>query len=238
MNKKSILFLIPIFLLAGCNKSEKCIKIIHIPAPTPYDDVLYRDETDGFENVSIRLRTSGELAIAVFTAYYGKKGIHVNVNVEDSIVCTGNTACFYDDNIEYVIQSKTNASGWDVDKTIHIMVTAAGFTYVQKAETYNSWSTNYDKELNVNVGEDFIYEVNRFSGEKEGYSVSTYVSYKLLNTTREEAVGNITLCPAFRNTKSVNSTIFGVYTYQGCVYESSKTHLRLTKNNCFVGGNE
>ena len=56
-----------------------------------------------------------------------------------------------------------------------------------------------------------------------------------LNTTKEEAIGNITICPAFRNTKNNSSSMFVSYTKYGCIYSRSKTHMVLTKNNCFIG---
>ena len=106
----------------------------------------------------------------------------------------------------------------------------------ERAISSSGLGGSYDTSLGVVLGENLDYTFQTISEENgfDGYKVSIYLSYDVLNTTYEEAYGNLTFCPGMRNshTYQVDST-WVPYSKRNCNWSNSSTFVSINKNGSF-----
>lgn len=147
-------------------------------------------------------------AEARWYAQYDTAGIHIAVRVKDDTITTGNGDFGYDDNVEFMIGMRSEATGLDKNLTYKFLLSAGGKFYLQKAADDTQWGAPSDLSLNIAPGSNFWYSLTEVTYEDGagGYRADIYFGYDLLNTDAETAFGNLTIMPALRNTNGIHST--------------------------------
>ena len=135
-------------------------------------------------------------------ATYDTSGIFITVKVRDSYVSYGGSNFGYDDNVEFTFGLKSNVDGLDTNYTYNFLATAGGKFWFRKANSINSYGPLSDLALNIAPGSNFWYSVEElyYTDGSSGYIVNAYFGYDLLNTTPDEAIGNITIAASLRDT--------------------------------------
>lgn len=155
---------------------------------------------------------------------YGEDRLNVKVIVVDHMVCgsqfQANTGM--QDNVEVILGAKTSSTGYEVGKTIKVLVSGTGGHYVQVANSSTGWANK-----NITIGASAVKKLYDNNNGYNGYEVNFYLKYSDLGLTKENAIGNITACLAMRNTNgySSNVTVWGSYTSYGCTWNNPSTHL-------------
>lgn len=147
---------------------------------------------------SITLSTSGETARADFTATYTEDGIKITTYVKDNNVMTQNIDFCYDDNTEFIICLKSEKEVLDQEYCFKVIIGAGNKFYFQKANSDN----NFGEPIVLSDDAKFSCHAEEmvFDDAKFGYYTEVFIGYDLLNTSYEEAYGNLTFIPAIRNT--------------------------------------
>lgn len=164
-------------------------------------------------------------ATAVFTAAYNDRGIVLTATVSDDDVYTGVYYSYgYDDNVEYLVNLKTTARGWDTAKTYHFLITADGDTFLQRANSPGGFGDSYALSLKCVNGGNFSYKAERTSG---GYRTEVFLGYDLLETDKQTAYGNLCVCPAMRNTHDYADSAWAAYGENGCEWSDASSFIQV-----------
>lgn len=256
MKKYNILLLLGIISLASsCNHqtsttSEKSSDSVSTSEDVSVDNSsssnndapveVYQDtfiESESSKRLILSSTNNTNTAISSWEAKYDKYGITFTIKVKDDDVYGGNIYnAGYDDNVELLINVKSQSSGWVVNKTHHFLMAADGDTLFERAVTTNGLGASYDQSLGVVLGENLSYSFRLMNEENGyiGYKTEVFFSYDVLNTTYEEAFGNLTFCPGMRNTHtySVDST-WSAYNKRNCAWGNSSTFIGINDDGSF-----
>lgn len=188
------------------------------------------EQTENTLVMTVNNRTNG--ATATFSAGYNDRGIVLTATVTDSDVYTGVYYSYgYDDNVEYLVNLKTSATGWDAAKTYHFLITADGDTFLQKANSPSGFGNSYALSLKCVNGGNFSYKAERTLG---GYRTEVFLGYNLLETDKQTAYGNLCVCPAMRNTHDYADTVWAYYKENGCEWSNASSFIQVGINGYIV----
>ncbi|MBQ4060900.1 MAG: hypothetical protein IJD46_02615 [Bacilli bacterium] len=183
------------------------------------------------------LSTSGGLTARAFYYFnYGEEGLEIKIKVDDRMICGKEfkEQEHQRDNVEIIITPKSDHKGWAANETFKILVTADGDVNINRAVAGNQWGIFSAKEY---TEEDFNYSVTLKHLENNdgynGYEVNIFFSYALMWLDREEAINNLTVCPAIRNTTSHNVTSWNCINLASIVWEDCSTHPILLENGLY-----
>ena len=174
-------------------------------------------------------------ATSKYYALYDTAGIYITVKVRDPYVSYGGSDLGYDDNVEFSFGLKSEAEGLDVNYTYNFLATAGGKFWFRKANSVNTFGPLSDPALNIAPGSNFWYSVEEvyFTDGSSGYCVYAYFGYDLLNTTPEEAIGNITIAPYLRDTDAT-TTSFSCISSFGENWGAANHFVLITEDGNFV----
>jgi len=191
-------------------------------------------EPEADTNVSkqgVRLVTSNStnVAVAHFSAEYTDKGIILYSDVVDNDVFDHvYYSIGYDDNVEYVINVLNRSqSGWNTSTTFHFLITSAGKYYFQRANSSNGWGADRALDLNCVYGDNFYCSAEYTD---YGYKTSVFLGYDLLNTNYANGYGNISVCPAMRNTHDYADTTWKSYSENGVNWSNVSSFIHITSD--------
>lgn len=210
------------------------------PSNNESPNEVYQDtfvESESSKRLILSSTNNTNTAISSWEARYDKYGITFTIKVKDDDVYGGNIYnAGYDDNVELLINVKSQNSGWVVNKTHHFLMAADGDTLFERAISSNGLGASYDQSLGVVLGENLSYSFRLMNEENGyvGYRTEVFFSYDVLNTTYEEAFGNLTFCPGMRNTHtySVDST-WSAYNKRNCAWGNSSTFVAINDDGSF-----
>ena len=246
-----LLFLMISFTLCSCNdvktgnektEDDKITDVVtdgttDVETITPVVDYFEFNPTENARKLVLVAKNNTNTATSIWSASYSTTGITIDVLVEDDDLYTGNIYNVgYDDNIEFLINLKNNKSGWVVGGTYHFLISGSGKTLFEKATTSSGLGLSYDTSMGVVLGENLDYSFQIVTKEQgfSGYKARVYLSYDVLNTTYEEAYGNLTFCPGMRNshTYQVDST-WVPYSKRNCNWGNSSTFVSINSDGTF-----
>lgn len=167
----------------------------------------------------------GVIAKSYWYFEYGKTGINIKIIVDDRILCGEefNEDNGFRDNIEFIINKKSDVSGWEVGKAYKILVSVDGISNIQKAATPDSWGALLGFTPGMYEATSSIKSLDNKDGYN-GYEINVFMSYYLFGISRDEAINNMTVCLALRNTNTTNATNWGSYAGEKGVWEDGSTH--------------
>mgnify|MGYP007099692708 CR=1 FL=1 len=178
------------------------------------------------EDTDVVLKTENVNSDAVSYWYfrYTPSAFQVTVKVIDATVI-GTGEAMYQDYAECIFSMyQEGVTGWQPGKTVKYTVTAGGEAYMQTALT----SLEFSKAAEVREG--FTYSVTQKRiMDKDGYSgyeVQMEIPYELLETTYQQALGNILVCPASRNSESLVTRKWK----SACSWFDVSTHYRVSED--------
>ena len=162
---------------------------------------------------------------------YAETGLEIKVLVDDRLICADefNKDFGWQDNVEIILNAKSNTKGWDVDKSHKILVSSEGKNRIQKANTTSSWGAalNYESsKFNVSSSLKSLENKDGYNG----YEVNMFVSYEILGLTSTTALNNISACLAMRNTNSFGNTTWGCYAGENGNWSDGSTHPLILEN--------
>lgn len=179
--------------------------------------------------VSLKVESYYHFATSYWNAKYTEDGLVVDICVDDDIIFTTSKATNgigMRDNVEFICG--VNGTNNIYSEYIKVLVSADGDYYYQRRSN-NNWVTVYDSRIS------FEHSVCNFNDEGfNGYRVKALVPYSVLNTTYNNALGNLTLLPAMRNTLNVAFTNFGIFDEYGSTWEDHRSHPIVSKDNKIV----
>lgn len=190
------------------------------------------ESKSGESAITLRSSNSASVANADFTSSYEEDGVRFKVNFidEESLVTDNTYDIGYNDNIEFLISKKTTSTSWEIGKTYHFLLSANGEIYFERAVGANSLGDRFDKSMGIVLGENLDYKITYIkSGElTTGFSAEIYLAYDLLGLTKEEALNNLTYCPAIRNTHIYNvDSTWVFYSLNGCNWSNPSTFVEI-----------
>lgn len=147
-------------------------------------------------------------AVSYWDASYEKDYFKINVEVHDDDLYLSEADYALNDNIEFLIQVRSNQVYYTTGKTLDVVVCPKSIeTYFTRyANTSRSWGPSIKIE---NFKVNYSYTSEETDGF-DGYFVECKIPYEALFTTREDALGLIQLSMQMRNSHS--STISQVRT--------------------------
>lgn len=139
---------------------------------------------------------------------YEEEYLRIHAEVSDQFLYGYYDNPGYNDNVEVVLCPKNRdlPAGYVVNNTHHFLSDYNGNGYYNIANTIYSLSANSSLPSNCQI------TARKCTLEKDGFKgfvVDFCVSYSLFKLTREEAVNNITMTVAMRNTNSYTATYWG-----------------------------
>lgn len=163
-------------------------------------------------------------ATSYWSARYLERGVEVKAVVEDPILyhsykLQSNYA--YHDNIEFIV-GETGAAEL-TSKHMKLLVASDGNHYLQYYN--NGWVSTGANGLSVQADYCYIW-THGFVG----YEVTAVIPYDRFGLTYETALGNLSICPAMRNTAAYFHTTWASYNGQGCSWENPHTYLSITED--------
>ena len=183
------------------------------------------------------MTSSGGLSARSFWYFnYGEKGLEINVKVDDRILCAMDyfPTIGLRDNIELIITRKTDYQGWEPFETHKILISCDDDILVNCAQQNGYWSDNLFYGF---TEEDFTYSVDLKYLENNdgynGYEVNIFFSYDILWMEREEAINNLTICPALRNATSYRITDWNYFSKGNIVWQDCSTHPVLLEDGSY-----
>ena len=257
MKKYNILLLLGIIsLTSACNhKTPTTSENSNISSPSTSEEIsvnnsspsnngspseVYQDtfvESETSKRLILSSKNKTNTAISSWEARYNKYGITFTIKVKDDDVYGGNIYnAGFDDNVELLINVKSENSGWVINKTYHFLMAADGDTLFERAVSSNGLGTSYDQNLGVVLGENLSYSFRLMNEENGyvGYRTEVFLSYDVLNTTYEEAFGNLTFCPGMRNTHAYNvDSTWSSYKKRNCDWGNSSTFININDDGSF-----
>ena len=194
-------------------------------------------ETIANTNLILAKNAGGETATTHWFATYGEEGITIKVDVLDNIVYYGNSQTGMNDNIEFIIGLRSRKHTLSIDTDYKVLVEADNDYYFQKAISTSDFG-NSDavdhQAIGLVFGETFwcsTEEVEFVTGP--GYRVEVYIAYSVLGTNKDEALGNLTICPAMRNS-SATATEWTHFEGLGCKWCKSYSYVGIEEDGTFV----
>lgn len=162
---------------------------------------------------------------------YSELGLDIRVLVDDRLICADefNSDFGYQDNVEIILNGKSDVTGYEINKSHKILVSSQGKARIQKANSSSSWggALNYESsKFNANATLKTIENKDGYNG----YEVNMFVAYELFGLTKATALNNMSACLAMRNTNSFGNTTWGSYTGEGCVWSNGSTHPLILEN--------
>ena len=167
---------------------------------------------------------------------YGEDGVEITVKVDDRIICGKEykSSLSSRDNVEIILTRKSDFIGWEFNETHKILVTGDGDIAINRAEIGSQWSGNIYKQF---TEEEFSYtwELKHLENNDgyNGYEVNIFFSYDILWLTREEALNNMTFCPAIRNRTSHNVTSWASLPLDSVDWNYCNTHPILLEDGSY-----
>lgn len=183
-------------------------------------------------NNSLTVYGGGVEATSYWYFNYLDNGIQIDVDVIDRYICDSKYKSDpgYRDNIEFILSKNGNTSGYDIENTIKVLISCDNDFYFQKANTSSSWSPSFYPPSNDFNSTTSICKKENNDGY-DGYKVSCFVSYNILNTTKEEILNNLRINFASRNSMFNNATNWKYFDYFGSNWEDIATFPILKENN-------
>ena len=169
-------------------------------------------------------------ATSMWTAKYSFNGITFTIDVVDEDIYTNNMDIGYNDNIEIVVQS-INSIRYDKRYTVDFLCDAKGAHWFKRAINPTTFGDDHGIEANAIRGRTYDYEFERTNN---GYKVTVFFSYEVLNTTYEEAFGCVRFIPSGRNTHTMSNTIFKYYTKHSTMWNRPLSFIVVNEDNQFV----
>ena len=205
----------------------------------PDDDVIIEgtfklvfDETPW----QIMASSGGLNARSFWYLSYGENGIEITVKVDDRMLCGEDfkSKISSRDNVEIILTRKSDVVGWEFNETHKILITCDGEASINRAVSGTQWTGNIYKNF---TEEEFNYSVDLKYLENNdgynGYEVNIFFSYDILWLTREEALNNMTFCPAIRNTTSHNVTSWVSLPVDSVKWNECNTHPILLEDGSY-----
>lgn len=244
MNKNCIFIVISsLFLsLTGCNNSTH--NDIQNDDNNLSNEEIDIDETynfikeESYGRLVLKSTNKTNTAYSSYKASYTEKGIIFNVEFCDNDLYAKNIYDIgYDDNIEFIIGTKTNNTSWVKGKTFHFLINGSGKTFFQVASSGNTFSKSYSTDLHVVLGENLNYTFNLCNVKDNGFNgfkSEIFFTYDVLNTTYEEAYDNMSICPAMRNTHIYSQdTNWTPYSNMGCNWSNPSSFISINEDGGF-----
>lgn len=171
-------------------------------------------------------------ATAYFNAYYNENGLILEAYVKDSDLKSDIYYSYgYDDNVEYLIGTKyETSSGWDVGKTLHFLITADGDTFLQRANSKNTFDASYSLDLKCVFGQNYFYE---YELTDYGYKTTAFFAYSLFGLTNDNRE-NLYVCPAMRNTHDYADTAWKPFREGGCNWNNACSFIEVDENGFVI----
>lgn len=178
----------------------------------PDDNVLIRGEfidVIGDTEWQLSCTCSYMTANSFWYFEYAENGLKINVKVKDNRVCgkefvlpnnAGNPVAF-SDNVEIIIGEKNNTNGYVPNETLKVLVDYAGNSQVRIANSNSGWGDLLTYPTSDYNATSEIKTLENKDGYN-GYEVSIFISYILLNLEKSAALNNLTACIAMRNTNT------------------------------------
>lgn len=162
-----------------------------------WEDDVQEDKVK-VDKVSMQVTAGESVAESVWNAEYSADGMTFNIHVTDDYLYTNSSDKGMNDNVEIVLQSIPSIR-YDTTYTFDFLINANGDYWFKRANGQGSFGADGAYDLFVKEGENLIID---FKLTENGYDVSVFFRYDLLNTTYSEAFGNIRFCPSMRNSFS------------------------------------
>lgn len=161
---------------------------------------------------------------AHFYTEYTDVGVKVRAVAEDKIPFTSKKAISniaMTDNVEFILGVNGNTSF--NSKYCKFIVNYDGEYFF---DSYNNgW-----KETSFIGTKVKSRKLNLENAGFSGYEVEVEVPYGFFGLSKKQAVGNITICPAMRNTLNGWHSAWGSYTGKGCDWANPASHLLIDEN--------
>ncbi len=209
-NMKNKLALVSLFLLA-------------IPLYSG-SNIALASENDGqntssISEISLQCKNTASTAYTTWNVYYDDQGINFEVEFTDDDIMINNIYDIgYDDNFEFLINLKSESTSWLIGKTYHFLMSGNGKIYFERVVGPNQIGDRFAKSLGVVLGENLNYSI---INHEEGFSAKVFMAYDLLNTTKEEGYGNLSICPAMRNAHIYQKdSTWNYYKSNGCEWSN------------------
>ena len=249
MKKRGIFFLGLIITLLSCQNVNSSIgdsinnssleSVITLSSQDSSSENEYKEfiKSETNKRLLLTAKNKTNTAMSGWQVSYDANGVNFYIEVLDDDLYTGNIYnTGYDDNVEFLINVKNDSSGWLVNGTYHFLISAAGKTLFERANSVSGLGVSYSSELGVVLGENLNYKVTQVWEENgfNGYIAEVFLSYDVLNTTYEEAFGNLTFCPGMRNahTYQVDST-WVAYDKRSCKWGNASTFVQINEDGTF-----
>ena len=179
-------------------------------------------------NVKLSLTVSYQQATSYWYAEYTSTGIIVETVVEDDLIFTskkGTTSVGMADNIEFIIGLRSSASSLN-STSYKMVVSGIGEYYWQRYSTY------FYTVSPIGISVEFE-ECNPFEQGFLGYRTRVTIPYYAIGTNYNDAYGNLTICPAMRNTTNTLKTGWISYSGMNCNWDNPSTHLLINQDGKF-----
>ena len=183
-------------------------------------------------DVTLSITTSYQKATSYWYANYTSQGVEIRTVVDDNLVFTskkGTANVAMADNIEFIIAVKNNSSTF-TNNIYKMLVNAEGEFFYQQGNG-SSFVTIGHQGIKVEVE-----KLNIFTHGMSGYATKVLIPYSSLGTTYVDAYGNVSICPAMRNTTNTLKTAWSSYSGMNCNWSVPSTHLVIdTSGNMNIG---
>lgn len=174
---------------------------------------------------------------AYYQAEYQNHGILMHIYVVDNELHF-NKVLDESDGVDLLISLASDVKGMDPNHCIRFKANGDGYYELYKAISKGSFSDPFVPELNVAFGQNFYYQykLQAYSDGTRGYYLKAYFGYDLLNTTKNEGFGNITICPGLIDKNNETVTISRGQTGYGyyCYWKNSKTFALVDETNQYI----
>lgn len=202
------------------------------------DEIQPFNVIESSSRLVLKSKNKSSTAYTSYEASYSDSGITFFVEFADDDLYARNIYDIgYDDNFEMLINLKTEKSTWEVGKTYHFLLNANNKSFFQVANSSKSFGSSYNDSLHVVLGENLNYTFTLLNESEHGFNgfrSEVYFSYDVLNTTKDEAYGNLTFCPAMRNTHNYRTdTSWNYYTNLGCQRSNASHFININDNGTF-----
>ena len=198
--------------------------------------VLVLEEIEN-TNVVLRSTAGNKVATSYWFAEYKEEGISITVDVVDSDISTGNSNYGMNDNVEFIIGLRGKKHTLSIDTDYKVLVDATGRYFFQKAvDLYNfgESSSTVHNAIGLIFGETFDCSTELKDYDLGfGYRVNIYIAYSILGLDKEIAYGELSICPAMRNTNN-NGTEWVHFNQLDCVWAKNYTYVGIENDGTLV----
>lgn len=196
------------------------------------------DKNESKNRLVLRAINNKSTAYSSFEALYEEKGVRINIEFADEDIYADNIYNIgFDDNIEFLINMKTNSSGWVPNGTYHFLMNADGKVFFEVASTSTTLGTSMNPNLKVVLGENLDYDYTFLTEEDygfDGFKASVFIHYEFFSENYESVKGNLSFCPGMRNSHDyLNDTTWSAYSSRGCKWANSSTFVCINADGTF-----